>query len=156
MGRLQGCSAIDGIAHDRTQLGNAGIGIIARLRDKFLERAAGVGRCATKEPELALGFLQMATEALEVLLHEFGTLREQDGAQHAEQAIDQTVKGPKNPRIGFHGASVRGIGIDARRRKRGETIPQLSVPPNMPRETEGFGVPQWTPFELMTRCELLF
>ncbi len=57
-----------------------------------------------RETKLTLRFLQMTTQALEVLLHEFGPC-ENKTAPSTQKAVDQTVKGPKNPRAGFHGGA---------------------------------------------------
>ena len=48
----------------------------------------------------------MSAEPLEILLHELRPLGEQDGPQHAKDAVDEAVKDAQESPACFHAASV--------------------------------------------------
>ena len=91
LGGFERFDAGDGAAHDAAEFGDGGIVVGGGLRDEAIEGEPGLGGDGAELFELAAGFVEVAAETLQVLLHELGRLGECDRADHAEHAVDDAV-----------------------------------------------------------------
>ena len=107
VGRLERADAFHGIGHHSAQPGDTRIGIGAGLLDEMVEHDARLSGGILEDRELPADFVEVAAEALQVLLHELRALRKQNGAQHAQDAINETVEDAQETPAGWHTPSVK-------------------------------------------------
>ncbi len=89
---LERAGALDTLRHHCAELGDDRIVIFSGALDEIFKRNATLRSRRTKRIQLALSFVEMAAEPLQVLLHELRGLGKSDSAQHAERAVDQTAE----------------------------------------------------------------
>lgn len=85
--------AVEGVLHDAAEAGDGVVGVGGGAFDERRQGELGLGGDGLELGELAAGFVEVAAEALQVLLHEFGQLAEADGTEQAEDAVEQAFAG---------------------------------------------------------------
>ena len=105
--RLERTGARHGVSYHPAQLRDPGIGTGGGLLDELVEGDARIGGGVLKGRELPAGFVEVAAEALQVLLHELRPLGKQDRAQYAQDAIDEAVEYFQESPAGFHEPKVK-------------------------------------------------
>jgi hypothetical protein len=80
------------------------------VSDQPVEREAGLRGRLLEMEQLAARFIQMAPEALQVLLHELGYLGKHDRTDHTQGAIQQAFARAQYRSTEFHAAKL-GAGL---------------------------------------------
>lgn len=109
----------NGVPHDQAEALDRGIGIGRGLFDEPRERETGLRGVFRELLQLAAGFVEMAAEPLQVLLHELRDLGEDDGTDDAERAVQEAIAGSEQDVAVLHWWTMRRVAVRSKPQPRG-------------------------------------